>query len=79
MYNFLNKLIFKKSKSFIALKTLEKPKHFNKTTLGETGYLGNPYFLLTGCLGIQFFDLQPIPTQSVTLPLVTYPSLCSTW
>ena len=25
-----------------------------KTPLGETGYLGNPYFLLTGCLGIQF-------------------------
>ena len=31
MYNFLNKLISKKSKSFIALKTLGKPKYFNKT------------------------------------------------
>ena len=30
--------------------------NFNKTPLGETGCLGNPYFLLTGCLGIQFFD-----------------------
>ena len=27
----------------------------NKTPLGETGCLSNPYFLLTGCLGIQFF------------------------
>ena len=26
----------------------------NKTPLGETGCLGNLYFLLTGCLGIQF-------------------------
>ena len=30
--------------------------NFNKTSLGETGYLCNPYFLLTDCLGIQFFD-----------------------
>ena len=59
MYNFLNKLIFKKSKSFTALKTLGKPKKFNKTPLGETGCLANPYFLLTGCLAIQFFDLPP--------------------
>ena len=27
-----------------------------KTPLRETGSLGNPYFLLTGCLSIQFFD-----------------------
>ena len=26
-----------------------------KTPLGETGCLINPYFLLTGCLGIHFF------------------------
>ena len=50
-----------------------------KTLLGETGFLGNPYF--TGCLSIQFFD-SPLPppstlTQSVRLPTVTYPSLCS--
>ena len=25
-----------------------------KIPLGEAGCLGNPYFLLTGCLGIQF-------------------------
>ena len=25
-----------------------------KTTLGETGCLGNPYFLFTGCLSIHF-------------------------
>ena len=47
----------------------------NKTPLGETGCLSNSYFLLTGCSGIQFFDSPP--TQSVRLPLVTYPSLCS--
>ena len=27
-----------------------------KISLGETGCLNNPYFLLTGCLGIQIFD-----------------------
>ena len=27
----------------------------NKTHLGKTGCLGYPYFLLTGCLDIQFF------------------------
>ena len=61
MYNYLNKLIFKKTKGFIALKTLGKPKYFNKTPLRETGCLGNPYFLLTGCLGIQYFDLPLYP------------------
>ena len=50
----------------------------NKTPLGETGCLSNPYFLLTGSSDIQFFDSPPFPTQSVRLPLVTYPSLCST-
>ena len=30
--------------------------NLNKTPLGETGCLSNPYFLLTGCSGIQFFD-----------------------
>ena len=59
MYNFSNKLIFKRKKGFIALKTLGKPKNFNKTPLGETGCLGNPYFLLTSYLGIQFFDSLP--------------------
>ena len=29
--------------------------NLNKTALGETGCLSNPYFLLTGCLGIQIF------------------------
>ena len=32
-----------------------------KTPLGETGCLGNPYFLLTGSSGIQFFDSPPFP------------------
>ena len=39
--------------------TIKKPfsaKYKNewKTPIGETGCLGNPYFLPTGCLGIQF-------------------------
>ena len=34
---------------------------FNKTLLGETGCLSNPYFLLTDCLGIQFFDSFHFP------------------
>ena len=54
--------------------------NLNKIPLRKTGCLSNPYFLLTCCLGIQFFDSPPtpFPTQSVRLPLVTYPSLCST-
>ena len=47
-----------------------------KTPLAETGYLGIPYFFLTGCLGIQFFIHSYANTAR--LPLVTYPSLCST-
>ena len=50
----------------------------NKTHLEETGCLSNPYFLLTGSSSIQFFNSPPFPTQSVRLPLVTYPSLCGT-
>ena len=37
--------------------------NLNKTPLGETGCLSNPYFLLTGSSGIQFFDSPPFPTQ----------------
>ena len=32
-----------------------------KTPLGETGCLCNPYFLLTVCLGIQYFDSPLCP------------------
>ena len=35
--------------------------NLNKTPLGETGCLSNPYFLLTGCLGIQSFNSPPSP------------------
>ena len=49
---------------------------YNKTPLGKTGCLRNPYFLLTGCLSIQFFDSPR--RQSIRPPLVTYPLLCST-
>ena len=53
-------------------------KIINKTPLGQTGCLGNPYFLLTGCLGIRFLDSPPFfSTQLVRLPLVTYLSLWS--
>ena len=45
----------------------------NKTPLGETGYLSNPYFLLTGSSGMQFFYSPPFPTQPARPPLVTYP------
>ena len=63
---------------WLLLKLLLLTFNLNKTPLRETRCLSNPYFLLTGCLGIQFFDAPPFPTQSVRLPLVTYPSLCST-
>ena len=35
-----------------------------KAPLGETGCLGNPYFLLSGCLSIQFFDSPPFSQHS---------------
>ena len=49
----------------------------NKTPLGETGCLGNPYFLLTGAQASSFF-IHLILTQSVRLSVVTYHPLCST-
>ena len=39
----------------------------NKTPLGETGCLSNPYFLLTGSSGIQFF-LFTLLSQHSQLP-----------
>ena len=36
-----------------------------KTPLGETGYLSNPYFLLTGSLNIWFFDSLPFPNTVI--------------
>ena len=52
---------------------LEQVKKTCKTPSGETGCLGNPY--VNGCLSIHFFN-SPLPlTQSVRLPMVTYPSL----
>ena len=86
IYEILNNFfVFDKYKNnIVVLLTLSKSLEWtlifnlNKTPLGEIGCLSNPYFLLTGCLGIQFFDSPPFPTQSVRLPLVTCPSLCST-
>ena len=42
--------------------------------LSSTQLLSVAYF---SCSGIQFFNSPPFLTQSVRLPLVTYPSLCS--
>ena len=47
----------------------------NKTPLGETGTLT---FYLLVAQASSFLIHPPFPTQSVRLPLVTYPSLCST-
>ena len=38
--------------------------NLNKTSLGETGCLDNPYFLRTGCLGIQLFNSPPSSQHS---------------
>ena len=54
-----------KSKNIVVLLTLGKSLRWPyKTPLGETGCLSNPYFLLTGCLGIQFFDSPPLSQHS---------------
>ena len=77
-------LTLSKSKKIVVLLNLGKSLgwalifNLNKIPLGETGCLSNPYFLLTGCLGNQFLIHSPFSTQSVRLPLVIYPSLCST-
>ena len=52
LYKLLNKNMI-----FIASTWLLLTFILNKTPLGETGCLSNPYFLLKGCLGIQFFNL----------------------
>ena len=50
-----------------------------KTPLGETGCLGNPYFFTYWLPKHPVFWFTSLfPTQSVRLPLFTYPSLCST-
>ena len=46
-----------------------------KTPLGETGCLGNSYFLFTGCLSIHFFDSLPFFD---TVCQATPSSLCCT-
>ena len=47
-----------------------------QNSLGETGCLGNPYFIYWWPKHPVFFATL---TQSVRLPMVTYPSLCSTY
>ena len=66
--------VFDKHKNnIVVLLTLDKSKKIKasqgkslsypyKTPLGKTGCLSNPYFLLTDCLGIQFFDSFPFPS-----------------
>ena len=51
-------------------------KHY-KTILGETGCLGNLYFTYWLPKHLVFWFTLTL-TQSVRLPMVTYPSLCST-
>ena len=52
-------------------------KIFHKTALGETVCLGNPCSLLTGCLGVQFFDQSPF-SQHSQLGYLWLLTLCST-
>ena len=49
---FLGLLLF----TWLLLRWLCLTFYLSKTALGETVCLGIPYFLLTGCLSIQFFD-----------------------
>ena len=48
--------------------------NLNKTSLGETGCLSNPYFLLTGCLGIQFLFLFTLLSQHSQLGYLWLPT-----
>ena len=52
--------------------------NLNKSPLGETGCLSNPYFLRTGFLGIQLFDSPFSQHSQLGYLLVTYSSLCNT-
>ena len=73
-------LTLSKSKNIVIFLTLGKslgwPLTFNlkKTPLGETGCLSNPYFLLTGCLDIQFFDAPPPFSQHSQLGYLWLPT-----
>ena len=49
-----------------------------KTLLGKTGCLGNPYFTYWLPKHPDFWFTLTL-TQSVRLPMVTYPSLCSSF
>ena len=57
-YDFFSRIV--KVKVWLLLGWLLLIINLNKTPLGETGCLSNPYFLLTGCSGIQFFDSPPL-------------------
>ena len=46
----------------------------NKTPLGETGCLSNPYFLLTGSSSIQFFNSPPPLSQHSQLGYLWLPT-----
>ena len=66
-----------KSKKLVVLLILDKLKI--KSTKLFWKKLDAWAFFFFECLGIQFFNSLPFLTQSVRLPLVTYPSLCSTY
>ena len=55
LHNTLLEYLFWVLLGWLLLRWLLPTFNFNKTLLGETGCLGTPYFLLTGCLGIQLF------------------------
>ena len=68
----------KKKKNISHFGNYEQVKNllYNKAPLGKTGCLRNPYFLLTGCARIQFFDsprrqsVRPISYLSLAMQLI---------
>ena len=76
--NFFYKFFYYKYfavKKYLLLRLLLLTFILYETSLGEIGCLGNPYF-------IYWLPKHPVfwftLTQSVRVPMVTYPSLCST-
>ena len=60
---------------WLLIKWLLLTFNLNKTPVGETGPLLSTYWLLRHPV---FLFISLFPTQSVRLPLITYPLLCST-
>ena len=63
------------------LRWLVLTSNLKDTSWGETGCLGNPYFLFTGYLGIQFYNssfFQQSQLGYLWLPILTFGLLPST-